>query len=188
MKLLEPQVTFQQNDANLSIAGSLDDKPKTGWAVDPKFGEDHAASFGLEKPIGFPEGTRLTIRLEFNVNNKHNIGRLRLAISSARRTASIRCRSDRRSPTAEMQLLKLPDGVELTDAQRQTADGRLQKDRSGVAIAQRPLAKTSFRQATTQADHGDGQQRRGQADSESRRRPRLSAFLQRRLLSRSVAM
>ena len=48
--------------------------------VDPKFGEDHAAVFGLEKPIGFAGGTRLAIQLEFNVNNKHNIGRLRLAI------------------------------------------------------------------------------------------------------------
>ena len=86
VKLLEPQVTFQQNDGNLSIAGSLDDNPKSGWAVDPKFGQDHAATFALEQPAGFAAGTRLTIRLEFNVNNKHNFGRFRLAVSANSRT------------------------------------------------------------------------------------------------------
>ena len=117
VKLVEPQVTFQQNESNLSIAGSLDDDPKTGWAVDPRFGKDHAASFGLEKPIGFPEGTRLAIRLEFNVNNEHNIGRLRLAIGSAPERPALDAKAIAQ-PDAELQLLELPTGVELTEVRR----------------------------------------------------------------------
>ncbi|MBC8353410.1 MAG: PSD1 domain-containing protein [Planctomycetes bacterium] len=119
IKLLEPQVTFQQNDGGLSIASSLDDSPKSGWAVDPKFGEDHAASFGLEKPIGFAEGTRLAIKLEFNVNNKHNIGRLRLALSSASERPALDAKSIAQ-PEAELQMLKIPPGVELTEARRKS--------------------------------------------------------------------
>ncbi|MEO8493794.1 MAG: PSD1 and planctomycete cytochrome C domain-containing protein [Planctomycetota bacterium] len=117
VKLLDPQATFQQNESGLAIASSLDDDPKTGWAVDPKFGEDHAASFGLEKPIGFPAGMRLAVRLEFNVNNKHNIGRLRLAITSAKERPALNAKSVAQ-PDAELQLLKLPAGVELTEARR----------------------------------------------------------------------
>ncbi len=117
VKLLEPQATFQQNDAGLSIASSLDDNPKTGWAVDPRFGEDHAASFRLDTPIGFPEGTRLSIRLEFNVNNQHNIGRLRLAVSAASERPALDAKAVPQ-PDAELQLLTLPAGEQLTDARR----------------------------------------------------------------------
>ncbi|MDA1049845.1 MAG: PSD1 and planctomycete cytochrome C domain-containing protein [Planctomycetota bacterium] len=119
VKLLAPQATFQQNESSLSIASSLDDDPQSGWAVDPKFGEDHAASFGLEKPIGFAEGTRLAIRLEFNVNNKHNMGRLRLAVSSSSERPALDAKAIAQ-PDAELQLLKLPVGVELTEARRNT--------------------------------------------------------------------
>ncbi|MFM9115713.1 MAG: DUF1549 domain-containing protein, partial [Planctomycetota bacterium] len=64
LKLLNPRATFQQNDSSLSIASALDDNAKSGWAVDPQFGKDHAASFDVEKPFGFPQGTKLTITLE----------------------------------------------------------------------------------------------------------------------------
>ena len=81
VKLVNPLATFQQNTSNLSIAGSIDNNQKTGWAVDPQFGKDHAAIFHTEKPFGFSEGTKLTFVMEFQVNNQHNIGRPRLSIS-----------------------------------------------------------------------------------------------------------
>ncbi|MGB0598313.1 MAG: PSD1 and planctomycete cytochrome C domain-containing protein [Rubripirellula sp.] len=83
VNLIDPQVTFEQNAANLSIQASLDNDSKTGWAVDPKFGSNHAATFQFEEPVGFEQGTDLTIRLEFQVNDRHNIGRLRVAVSNA---------------------------------------------------------------------------------------------------------
>ena len=140
VKLVEPQATFQQNEGGLSIASSLDDDPKSGWAVDPKFGEDHAASFGLEKPIGFAEGTRLSIRLEFNVNNKHNIGRLRLAVSSAKERPALDADA-MPQPDAELQLLKLPAGVELTEARRKSLLAVYRKTDEAWRAINTPLQK-----------------------------------------------
>ncbi len=83
VKLLRPRATFEQNADSLSIAAAIDDQPKTGWAVDPRFGTNHIAIFEFEKPIGFATGTRLVVQLEFDLNTRHNIGRPRLAVTSA---------------------------------------------------------------------------------------------------------
>jgi mono/diheme cytochrome c family protein len=71
---------FEQNKASLSIASSLDNDPKSGWAVDPQFGKDHAAVFTFAEPVDFEGGATFTVRLQFEVNGKHNIGRPRLAL------------------------------------------------------------------------------------------------------------
>jgi hypothetical protein len=81
--LIRPRVTFEQNNSNLSIQASLDDDPKTGWAVDPKFGQRHAAAFDFERPIGYPEGTRLVVTMEFAVNTQHSIGVSRVSVSQS---------------------------------------------------------------------------------------------------------
>ena len=81
VKLTNPRATFQQNDGNLSIAASLDDDPKTGWAVDPQFGQPHIAVFdfdGLIDANAF-DGLRLVFQLDFGVNTKHTLGKLRLS-------------------------------------------------------------------------------------------------------------
>jgi mono/diheme cytochrome c family protein len=83
VQLLRPRATFEQNPDSLSIASTIDDQPKTGWAVDPRFGTNHTAIFEFEKPIGFATATRLVVQLEFDLNTRHNIGRPRLAVSSA---------------------------------------------------------------------------------------------------------
>lgn len=82
IKLVQPRATFEQNTNSLSIASALDDNPKSGWAVDPQFGTNHAAIFKFEQPVGFADGTLLEIRLEFDLNTKHNIGRPRLAVTT----------------------------------------------------------------------------------------------------------
>ena len=83
IKLVRPRATFEQNAESLSIASALDENPKTGWAVDPKFGTHHAALFEFETPVGFEGGTRLEVRLEFSLNTRHNIGRPRVAVTRA---------------------------------------------------------------------------------------------------------
>ncbi|HUR46622.1 MAG TPA: DUF1549 domain-containing protein [Candidatus Saccharimonadales bacterium] len=81
VKFTVARATFEQNANTLSVSSTLDDNPKTGWAVDPRFGTNHAALFEFEKPLGFEGGTRLEIRLEFALNTRHNIGRPRLAVT-----------------------------------------------------------------------------------------------------------
>jgi len=83
VKLMRPRATFQQNDGSLSIASALDDLPGTGWAVDPQFGQNHAAIFEFAEPLDHAGGTRLEVRLEFSLNVQHNIGRPRLAVTTA---------------------------------------------------------------------------------------------------------
>jgi cytochrome c553 len=81
IKLTNPRTDFQQNDGNLSIAASLDDDPKSGWAVDPQFGQKHVAVFDVDEstPIGSWLSLRLVFELDFAVNTKHSLGKLRLS-------------------------------------------------------------------------------------------------------------
>ena len=117
--LSNPRATFQQDTGNLAIAASLDDNPKSGWAVDPQFGKDHAAAFDIDKPIGFEGGTKLTFTLDFQVNNLHNIGRPRLSISTAAKPVSLDGNQERQQLIEVFTLLK--NGVEnLNDSQRET--------------------------------------------------------------------
>ncbi len=81
--LTKAQATFEQNQSNLSVQGSLDDKDGTGWAVDPQFGRDQSAVFTLHSPIQSEPGATLTVRLVFKVNTRHHIGRPRLSITDA---------------------------------------------------------------------------------------------------------
>ena len=80
--LIQPRATFEQNTNNLSIASALDDNPGSGWAVDPRFGTNHAAVFLFEKPLDSEGGVRITVHLEFRLNTRHAIGRPRLSVSA----------------------------------------------------------------------------------------------------------
>ena len=117
VRLRNPRATFQQNDGGLSIASSLDDQPKTGWALDPQFGEDHAAVLEAEQPIGLEGGTKLTFTLDFTVNNQHNIGRPRLSISSAAVPVALDGSSQRQSLVEVLDLLS-KDRAALTEDER----------------------------------------------------------------------
>lgn len=79
--LTEPRATFEQN--GFPIAAALDADERSGWAVDPEFGKDHAASFRFAQPVGHPGGTILTVSLVFRGNDGHNIGRPRLSLSAS---------------------------------------------------------------------------------------------------------
>ena len=81
LKIARAVADFEQNNAGLSVASSLDDDPRSGWAVDPQFGKNHAAVFTLAEPLS--EGpAELRVVLEFKVNGQHNIGRPRLAVTN----------------------------------------------------------------------------------------------------------
>jgi hypothetical protein len=112
IKLAKAAADFEQNNTSLSIASALDENPGTGWAVDPQFGKDHAAVFTFAEPVDFPDGATLTVRLDFRLNTKHNIGRPRLAvIAGAEPTLQGEVVTTR---VAEL----LPRAGTLTDAER----------------------------------------------------------------------
>jgi len=91
--LKNPQATFEQG-AQLSVAMTIDADPKSGWAVDPQFGRDHAAVFESSEDVGFDGGTELEFTLEFNGNDQHNFGKTRLSITTAPRPAKVEIGGD----------------------------------------------------------------------------------------------
>ncbi len=80
IKLANPRATFQQN--GLPIAATIDDNAKSAWALDPQFGKDHAAIFEMTNPSDCKAGEKLIFTLTFGNNTGHNIGRLRLSVST----------------------------------------------------------------------------------------------------------
>jgi mono/diheme cytochrome c family protein len=83
VKIAAAKATFDQQ--GLPVTAAIDDDKASCWAVDPQFGKDHAGVFELETPVGDERGLTLNFTLKFENNTGHNIGRLRLAVTTAAR-------------------------------------------------------------------------------------------------------
>ncbi|QDU98709.1 PSD1 and planctomycete cytochrome C domain-containing protein [Lignipirellula cremea] len=79
LKLSNPKATFEQ--PRLEVAHTIDNNPKSAWAVDPQFGKDHAAVYQTTDSPVLPGGMRVTLTLHFANNKQHQIGRLRLSVA-----------------------------------------------------------------------------------------------------------
>ena len=79
LKIKSAKADFEQ--AGLPVNAAFDSDPVSGWAVDPQFGKDHTAVFIFEQPAAIPPGFPITVRLEFNTNTGHGMGRPRISIS-----------------------------------------------------------------------------------------------------------
>ncbi len=121
VKLVHPKATFEQK--GLPVAAAIDGDKKSGWAVDPEFGKDHAAVFETETDVGFDGGTLLIFTMEFNGNNGHNIGRPRLSVCTAARPVGLD--GDAVPAEAQAVLAALDAGPTLkpTEAQRAALTG-----------------------------------------------------------------
>jgi hypothetical protein len=75
---------FSKTKITFQVASALDDNPKSGWAVDPQFGKNHAAVFEFDEGMTPDVGAILEVRLEFSVNTRHNIGRPRISVTTHR--------------------------------------------------------------------------------------------------------
>jgi len=71
------RASFSQK--NWDAAGALNSKPKTGWAVSPKFDESHWATFVLKEPLDIEEDQELTFQLKHDYGSARSIGCLRLS-------------------------------------------------------------------------------------------------------------
>jgi hypothetical protein len=66
-----------------AVAGAIDGKPETGWAVVPRTGQPHVAVFETKEPLSFPNGMTLSFKMDQRYEGKlHNIGRFRLSITN----------------------------------------------------------------------------------------------------------
>jgi mono/diheme cytochrome c family protein len=81
LSLKPGEFTHQQNAGSLSVAASLDTDAKSGWAVDGQIGKDHTAVFvNTGTPVQWGR-VEMKVKLEFDVNTSHNIGRIRFSLA-----------------------------------------------------------------------------------------------------------
>ncbi len=88
LSIAAARATFEQ--LGLPIAAALDDSPASAWAVDPQFGRHHAAVFDLAEPWQTPAGqdSEITIRLIFQCNTQHSMGRIRVSLATSPNVAA----------------------------------------------------------------------------------------------------
>jgi hypothetical protein len=68
---------------NYAVAGAIDGKLETGWAVVPATGQRHVAVFETKEPLNFPNGMTLSFKMDQRYEGKlHNIGRFRLSVTN----------------------------------------------------------------------------------------------------------
>jgi hypothetical protein len=80
VKLSAASADFSQQDFPVSLA--IDDKKETGWAIYPKVGEPHNATFTFEKPVN---GSTITVTLAFqSIYSRHQFGRFRLSVTDSK--------------------------------------------------------------------------------------------------------
>jgi hypothetical protein len=111
LTLRKPRATFEQK--GLPVQATIDENPTSSWAVDPQFGKDQAASFEFD-PVSFPGGVQWTVTLRFAGNKGHNIGRVRLALSSLDGLADLRAAA---IPESIPAILRTPS-AQRSDAQK----------------------------------------------------------------------
>ncbi|MCI0361837.1 MAG: PSD1 and planctomycete cytochrome C domain-containing protein [Planctomycetaceae bacterium] len=85
LALGNPQATFEQTPQGLLVKNAIDGDKKSGWAVDPQFGKDHAAVFELAEELTVDEPATLVFTLDFQNNKQHSLGRPRFSVTSAAR-------------------------------------------------------------------------------------------------------
>lgn len=80
--LHNPKADFSQAnyDVSLSIDGKIDN---TGWAIAPKMGADHNATYELKQPVG-GKGSTLSFSLHQNYDANHTLARFRVWVTTSR--------------------------------------------------------------------------------------------------------
>jgi hypothetical protein len=80
VKLTAIQQVFQQD--GFPASNAVDGNLTTGWATSPRVGQDNAALFKFQQPVGGPAGTALTVVLDQRFGTSHVIGKFRLSVST----------------------------------------------------------------------------------------------------------
>ncbi|MBV9865557.1 MAG: PSD1 domain-containing protein [Abitibacteriaceae bacterium] len=64
------------------LAGAVDGKPETGWAIMPSFGQTHTAIFQVREPVA-GDTARLSCKLMFQFGRQHTLGHFKLYATTA---------------------------------------------------------------------------------------------------------
>jgi hypothetical protein len=66
------------------VSYAVDGRPKTGWAIHPQVGKDHAAVFEIAGNLNYPGGTQFVLTLDHRYEEQHTIGKFRVLATSAK--------------------------------------------------------------------------------------------------------
>ncbi|MCL4785510.1 MAG: DUF1553 domain-containing protein [Verrucomicrobia bacterium] len=72
---------FSQKDWD--VAGAMDGKDKTGWAIAPQAKQRHVAVFECAEPLKLAADDKLVFNLDQQVGNQHTIARFRLSATAS---------------------------------------------------------------------------------------------------------
>ncbi|MGB0579334.1 MAG: PSD1 and planctomycete cytochrome C domain-containing protein [Limisphaerales bacterium] len=72
-------ITADFSQSNWPVKQLLDDDPKTGWAISPKFGVTHWFNPIFDQPVSFDGGTRFTVKLIQQYGGGRNAGCVRIS-------------------------------------------------------------------------------------------------------------
>ncbi len=95
LPIASAEATFEQG--GFRVATAFDGNPLTGWAIydGRKIEREHAAIFRLTNAVEISPGTQLRVRLRHDsAHASHNIGRLRISVSSNDKATLIDSRQD----------------------------------------------------------------------------------------------
>ncbi len=73
---------FEQDEWEVAKAIDLDPTSGSGWAVSPRFGEDHVAAFTFLSPVSVKGEASLRVDLVQSYGAEHTLGRLRLTTTA----------------------------------------------------------------------------------------------------------
>jgi len=77
VKFAAAKADFEQE--NYGVAGTLDDKPESGWAIAGGIGANHVATYDLSTDVEVPAGSPLTVTIDQqHADGTHALGKFRL--------------------------------------------------------------------------------------------------------------
>jgi hypothetical protein len=79
IKLTQARANFEQEGFQVALAIDGKIEPPAGWAMSPKNGQTNWAVFVAETPFGYSGGTRIRVKMHQRFDDRHQIGRFRLA-------------------------------------------------------------------------------------------------------------
>ncbi|MBS0211422.1 MAG: PSD1 domain-containing protein [Planctomycetes bacterium] len=117
------------SQGKFEVLNAIDADPKSGWAIGPKFGEDHLALFELASPIDFEEGATLVVTLDHQYPKQFALARFRLSLTTT--TGPL---SDAKIATGPAAVLAKPASARSATEQKLLADyyRRVDKDLSAL--------------------------------------------------------
>lgn len=136
--LMKPIADFSQK--SWEIEKAIDGDQKTGWAIGPKFFEDHWAVFRLDQPVSIadPE-TEIHFQLDQNYGRGRTIGRFRL-LATSDEVATLGVPDEIKKILALEKTTKAQN--KKLDAFLETLDPESVKRSNQIAQLQKELAKT----------------------------------------------